>query len=130
MKAVRRAVEEIQSPIGMVADTPGKKFYLRQVQNLIAGDPEQLVELNYAPDALLTSAEFVVRGKDNLKSHFRNYLKWVKIKKVLSTDKFVETDSTILFEATVLTNYGVGRVYDCMVLNSDRLITYHFTGVK
>lgn len=129
VRAARYAVEKTHSPVQMIVDTPGKKFYQRQVEYLLAGDADALVEDNYNEDAVLTSAEFTVRGKEALKQHFRNYLRWVKIKAVKSTDKFVETDNTVLFEATVESNYGVVGVYDAFVLK-DGKISYHFTGVK
>jgi aerobic carbon-monoxide dehydrogenase small subunit len=127
--AVQYAVEIDTSPVKMICDTPAKKFYRQQVEYLIAGDADALVEANYNDSAVLTSPEFTMHGKDELKKHFRNYLKWVKIQEVLSTDKFVETDNTVLFEATVRSNHGVVKVYDTFVLR-DGKIDYHFTGVK
>jgi carbon-monoxide dehydrogenase small subunit len=129
VRAVQYAVEKDSSPIAMIVDTPGKQFYRRQVEYLLTGDADSLVENNYAEDAVLTSADFQVTGKAALKEHFRNYFQWVKIKKVLSTDKFVETDDTVLFEATVESNHGVVQVYDSFVLR-DGKVTYHFTGMK
>ncbi len=126
--AVKYAVEKGNSPVKMIVDTPGKQFYQRQVEYLVAGNADALVEDNYNDDAVLTSPEFIVRGKQALKAHFRNYMRWVKIKAVKSTDKFVETDNTVLFEATVVSNYGEAKVYDAFVLRNGR-ISYHFTGV-
>jgi aerobic carbon-monoxide dehydrogenase small subunit len=129
VRAAKYAVAKTNSPVQMIVDTPGKRFYQRQVEYLIAGDADALVEDNYNDDAVLTSAEFIVKGKEALKQHFRNYLRWVTIKAVKSTDKFVETDNTVLFEATVESNHGVVSVYDAFVLE-DGKIAYHFTGVK
>jgi aerobic carbon-monoxide dehydrogenase small subunit len=128
VKAVRYAVEKAKSPVKIVIDTPGKQFYLRQVQFMLNDDADGLVEENYHDDAVLTSPEFIVTGKDALKKHFQNYMKWVKIKEVISTDKFAETGDTIQFEATVRSNYGIAKVYDAFVLK-DGKISYHFTGV-
>jgi hypothetical protein len=113
----------------MIVDTPGGRFYQNQVECLLAGDADRLVDENYLENAVLTSAEFIVKGRDALRAHFRNYLKWVKIKEVKSTDKFVETENTLLFEATVESNYGVVRVYDAFVLERGK-IAFHFTGVR
>jgi len=129
VRAAKYAIEKSNSPVQMIVDTPGKKFYQRQVEYLIAGDADALVEDNYNDDAVLTSPEFTVRGKDALKKHFRNYMRWVKIEAVKSTDNFVETDNTVLFEATVKSNFGIVRVYDAFVLK-DGKIDYHFTGVR
>lgn len=123
-------MDDSKNAIGMPADTPGKQFYLRQVENLLAGDADRLVELNYEDDALLTSPDFIVRGKDALKAHFHRYLEHVRIERVLSTDKFAETESTVLFEATIQSSAGVAAVYDAFVLSPAGKIKYHFTGVK
>jgi aerobic carbon-monoxide dehydrogenase small subunit len=129
VSAVQYALEKSKSAVSMIVDTPAKRFYERQVEMLQAGDADRLVEENYLEDAVLTSPDFIVRGKEALKRHFRNYLKWVTIKKVISTDKFVETENTVLFEATVESNHGIVKVYDAFVLR-DGKIAYHFTGVK
>jgi carbon-monoxide dehydrogenase small subunit len=129
VRAAQYAIEKNNSPVRMIVDTPGKEFYRRQVEYLIAGDADSLVEDNYHDDAVLTSAEWVVKGKDALKEHFRNYMRWVTIQEVQSTEQFAETENTVLFEATVRSNMGVVQVYDAMVLR-DGKIAYHFTGVK
>lgn len=107
----------------------GNQLYLRQVECLLAKDVNRLVDENYCDDALLTSANSSVRGKQALKEHFRNYLQRLTIKEVKSTDLFVETADTLLFEATVETNLGIAKVYDAFVLR-DGKIAYHFSGVK
>ena len=123
------AVQKMSSPVRMIADTPYKRIYEKQVSYLLAGDADGLVEDHYHPDAVVASFEFTVKGKEALKAHFANYMKWVQIQEVLSTDKFTETEDGFSFEATVRTNYGTARVYDVFVLK-DGLVTYHFTGVK
>jgi carbon-monoxide dehydrogenase small subunit len=129
VRAVQYAVAKTTSPVGMVIDTPGKRFYENQVKYLLAGDAEGLVDSNYHDDAVVVSPDFIVRGKPALKAHFRRYLNWVKIKQVKSTDNFVETDDSVLFEATIESNMGTVKVYDAFVLK-DGKITYHFTGVR
>lgn len=129
VKSVQYAIEVATSPVKMICDTPAKRFYQQQVEYLLRGDADGLVDTNYNDGATLTAAEWTVRGKDELKKHFRNYLKWVKIQEVISTDKFVETDNTVLFEATVKSNHGVVKVYDTFVLR-DGKIDFHFTGTK
>ncbi len=49
----------------------------------------------------------MVKGTDALKQHFRNYMAMLGYIKLVSTDKFRETDDTIFFEATVETKLGV-----------------------
>jgi len=119
----------MQPAITTNLDSPGRKFYQRQVECLITKDVDRLVDENYHDDAVLTSAASTVCGKPALKEHFHNYLNRVTIKEVKSTDLFVETDDTILFEATVDTNYGIAKVYDAFVMR-DGKVAYHFSGVK
>ena len=129
VEAVQFALQKTSSPIHMIVDTPGKRLYESQVRYLIAGDADGLVDDNYAPDAVVASFDFQVKGHDALKAHFRNYMRWVQIKEVISTDKFTETDDGLSFEATVRTNRGVARVYDVFTLRDGKVI-YHFTGLR
>ena len=129
VEAVQYAVAKTTSPIRMLVDTPGKKFYENQVRYLVAGDADKLVDDNYHPDAVVASFDFTVKGHEALKAHFRNYMRWVQIKEVISTDNFTETQDGVSFEATVRTNRGIAKVYDVFVIK-DGKITYHFTGLK
>jgi carbon-monoxide dehydrogenase small subunit len=126
--AARYAVEKLASPVHMIVDTPGKRFYERQVKYLLEGNADALVEDNYHEDAVVVSFDSTVKGHEALKTHFRNYMKWVRIIEVLSTEHFTETEDSVAFEATVRSNQGVAKVYDVMLLK-DGKITYHFTGV-
>jgi aerobic carbon-monoxide dehydrogenase small subunit len=129
VEAVQFAVQKTTSPVHMIVDTPGKRFYENQVRHLLAGDADGLVDDNYHPDAVVASFDFQVTGHEALKAHFRNYLKWVRIEEIISTDKFTESDDKVSFEATVRTNHGVFRVYDVFTLKDGKAI-YHFTGVR
>jgi carbon-monoxide dehydrogenase small subunit len=129
VRAVERAVVKSRSPIHMVADTPGKRFYERQVASLLAKDVDALVDGNYHRDAQLTSEDLVVKGHDALREHFREFSTWVTIKSVDSTDKFVESENTVMFEATVSSNMGRIRVFDAFVLDGGKA-RYHFTGMR
>ncbi len=130
VESVQYAVQKSSSPVRMIVDTPYKRIYEKQVQYLIAADADGLVEDHYHPDAVVASFDFTVTGKENLKAHFTNYMKWVDIQEVVSTDKFTETEDGFSFEATVRTNYGPAQVYDVFVLDDDGQVTSHFTGVK
>jgi aerobic-type carbon monoxide dehydrogenase small subunit (CoxS/CutS family) len=127
--AVQRVVCATGSPIKMIADTPGKRFYQQQVEALLAGDVDSLVDGNYHADARLTTGEFVIKGHEAIREHFREFLSLMTIKEVVSTDKFTESEDTLLFEATVTSNLGRVRVYDAFVLDEGKA-RYHFTGVK
>lgn len=112
-----------------MAATPGRRFYDEQLAYLAAKDVDGLVDNHYSEDGSIISFDFVVCGRDALKQHFHNYLKTLGYIKVLSTDKFKETEDSVFFEATVETQLGVVRVYDAFVLQ-DGKATHHFSGLK
>lgn len=112
----------------MTTKTPGKKFYDNQVALLESGRAEQVVTQQYHEDAQLLGFDANVKGRAALIEHFRGYLAHLGSLKVLSTDKFAETDDAIFFEATVRTDLGVARVYDVFMLR-DGKATHHFTGL-
>ena len=105
-----------------------RAFYDRQVARLEAGDVETIVTQQYAEDAVLVSFDVTRRGRDELRSHFRDYLAHLGGLELVSTDKYTETDDAIFFEATVRTGHGVARVYDVFILR-DGQATHHFTGL-
>lgn len=108
--------------------TPGKAFYNRQVSFLEAGDVPGLIASQYAPDAELVGYDLHVKGSQALIKHFTGYLANLGSLKVLSTDKFMETEDAIMFEASIKVAAGVARVYDVFVLKDGKAI-YHFTGM-
>lgn len=110
-------------------ENKGNEFYQRQLEYLFAKDVDGLIDNNYNDDAVLISFDTVVKGSNALKEHFRNYLNMLGDLKVISTDKFQETDDTMFFEASVESNFGPAVVYDAFVMRNGK-ISYHFTGVK
>lgn len=111
-----------------MANSPKREFYERQIEYLVAGDVEGLIDNQYTDDALLVSFDNQIRGNAALKTYFKGYLEMLGKLDVVSTDKFVETDDAVFFEATVNTNFGQAVVFDAWVLR-DGKIAYHFTGV-
>lgn len=109
--------------------TPGRAFYDRQIVFLEANDVEGLIHNQYAPDAELVGFDLNVIGTEALIKHFHEYLAHMGGIKVLSTDKFMETEDTIMFEATVKVAAGTARVYDSFVLLKNGKAAYHFTGL-
>jgi hypothetical protein len=109
--------------------TPGQKFYEEQLAYLASGDTDALVDDHYAPDGAIISFDFVRRGTTELKQHFHSYMAMLGYIKLVSTDKFTETEDSVFFEATVETKLGVAKVYDVFVLK-DGKATHHFTGLK
>lgn len=111
-----------------MANSPKREFYERQIDYLVAGDVEGLIDNQYTDDALLVSFDNQIRGNAALKEYFKGYVEMLGKLEVVSTDKFVETDDAVFFEATVNTNFGQAVVFDAWVLR-DGKIAYHFTGV-
>ena len=90
---------------------------------------DELIDSHYHEDAVLVSTTKVVRGHQNLKQHFRAYLAMLGKLGVTSLDAFIETEDSILFEASVRSVLGEAKLYDAFVLQ-DGKATYHFTGLK
>jgi hypothetical protein len=112
----------------MSEDSAKRQLYEAQIRYLQAADVDGLIDNQYTQDALLVSFDNQIRGNAALKEYFRGYLQVLGTIEVLSTDRFVETEDAVFFEATMRTNLGQARVYDAWVLR-DGKIAYHFTGV-
>jgi ketosteroid isomerase-like protein len=115
--------------------TVQRAFYEEQIELLTTGQIEKLVEQHYTDDAILmgnNGQDFVVRcsgSKQPLVEHFRRYLNALGALRIESTDRFVETEGAVLFEATVqVQKIGRVRVYDAWKLR-DGKIAVHFTGL-
>ena len=107
--------------------TPRKAFYDRQVAGLEARDLDSLMA-QYHDDAVVVGYDFVVRGCDAIRQHMRDYLARIGSMKLASTDRFVETEDSIFFEATIRTNRAEAKLYDVFILR-DGKATHQFTGV-
>jgi ketosteroid isomerase-like protein len=107
-----------------------RAFYERQIAFLENKDYLTLVESHYADDAQLVNPDNpkVFTGHAELKEFFKGYLEHLGYLKVLSTEKYVEGDDALQFEATVETAGGIARVYDIFVFKGDR-IWRHFGGL-
>ena len=112
----------------MADDSPKRQFYEAQIRYLVAGDVESLIDNQYTDDATLVSFDNQIKGNAALKEYFKGYLQMLGNLEVVSTDKFVETEDSLFFEATVNTNFGQAKVFDAWVLR-DGKISHHFTGV-
>ena len=107
--------------------TPGQAFYQRQIAALEAGDMNAILA-QYHPDATMIGYDFVVRGHGAIEEHFERYLERLGTLKLKSTDKFIETEDAIFFEATITSRLGEARVYDVFFLREGKA-SHHFTGV-
>jgi hypothetical protein len=107
-----------------------RAFYERQFALLAEKDHVRLVDEQYHPDAKLININLphVIEGADALKDHFRDYLVQNGFIKLIMTDKYIETDDSFMFEATVETASGIARVYDVFMMRDGRA-THHFSGL-
>lgn len=105
----------------------GKEVYDEQIRALESGDLDALMN-QYAEDAVLVRFDKTISGKANIREFMKGYLETLGSFKLISTDKFTETDDAIFFEATVLSDNGQVQVYDVFMLR-DGKITHQFAGV-
>jgi hypothetical protein len=125
--AVVPIAPDANSRIKIVVDTPMKRFYEEHVAMLDSRDFEALVRTHYHVDAQIVSTDYLVHGHAELLKHFAKYTGLMAFLKVLSTDKWIEGETTFAFEATARTQWGLTRVHDAFWLR-DGLIVRHFTG--
>lgn len=109
--------------------TGGRKFYAEQIELLGQRRTDELIDKHYHGEAVFVSFGKVVRGAQNLKQYFRDYVKMLGKLDLLSLDQFTETEDAIFFEATIRSSLGEARVYDAFVLR-DGKATHHFAGLK
>ena len=107
--------------------TAGQAFYKRQIAALEAGDMNAILA-QYHSDATMVGFDFVVKGHRAIEEHFESYLERLGTLKLKSTDKFIETEDAIFFEATITSDLGEAQVYDVFLLR-DGKATHHFSGV-
>jgi ketosteroid isomerase-like protein len=105
----------------------GRQFYDDHIRFCETGNIEG-IRSHYTDDAALISFDDQIHGGDAIAEYFRGYLARMAGLTVRSTDRFVETDDTVFFEATIDLDAGVARVYDAFVLRDGRA-THHFTGL-
>jgi hypothetical protein len=107
----------------------GKRFYEEQIDYLIAGRTDDLIDTHDHPDAATISLDAVVRGNEALKNHFRTYVQrlgnWSRSPRTL----FADAGDAILLEAHVQTSLGEFAVYDAFVPCNGKT-AHRFTGVK
>ena len=112
----------------MANTTPGKAFYDRQASFLAANNVTGLIASQYAPAEELVGYELRVKGTQALLKHFIGYLANLGSIKLISTDKFKETEDAVMFEASMKVTAGVEGIYDSFVLKDGKAV-YHFTGM-
>lgn len=109
----------------------GKKFYEEHLEMIAAKDVAKIVETHYNDDAqmyLLTGDEpKIINGKDEISNLFTGYLEYV-FRGFVSTEKFVTSEDSLFFEATIDTVNGRTRVYDAMYMKNGKIFR-HYSGI-
>jgi len=107
--------------------TPGRAWYDRQIAMLTAMDLDGIMS-QYTDDAVMLRFEGPIIGKAALRKHFEGYLAFLGTFELISTDKYVEAEDSLFFEATVHTATLEARVYDAFMLRDGQAYR-HFTGL-
>jgi hypothetical protein len=106
-----------------------RDFYYRQLGFLAKKDVEGLIRNQYTEDGELLSFDNYIKGAPALIEYFKGYIANLGYIKLLSTDKYIESDDSLFFEATVETAGGIAEIYDVFVLR-DGKIWRHFAGLR
>jgi carbon-monoxide dehydrogenase small subunit len=128
VRAVEAAREIAHNPAKILADTPLKQIYQQHMLRVQARDVDAVV-VDYSDDAVLTTFEGVITGRDALRRYYQTYLSAHGEVEVLSTDQFVEALDGFYVEATVRNAGEVAHVYNAFVVR-DGKITHQFASVK
>ena len=116
------------NPAHILSDTPLKQLYERHVTRVASRDPGAIGE-DYADDAVLTTFDGVITGRDGLVAWYRDYFAHHARIDLLSTDRFVEAADAFYVESTVRVDGAPAHVYNSFVVR-DGLISHQFAGVK
>lgn len=128
VRAVEAARDIAKSSIKTLADSPLKQIYEQHVARVQSGDVEAVVG-DYSDDAILTTFEGVITGRDALRGYYQEYLSGHGGVEIVSTDKFIEQLNGFYVETTVRNAGGVTHVYNAYVV-VDGKITHQFASVK
>jgi hypothetical protein len=97
-----------------VATSPGQKFFDEHMAYIYAGKIDQMIDDQYAQDAVLispfdalkTPPPHIVRGNKALKEFFHIYMEYQGSIQVEKLYDFAETDDSIFFQAIFTSKTG------------------------
>jgi hypothetical protein len=112
--------------------TPGRQFFDTHVETIMAGKIDEMVDRDYTEDAVLitffngfqTPPPLTIKGRENIKKFFHDYLKTIGYIDIKSLD-FTETEGAIFFQAKFNCNLGLVTVGDAWTMR-DGQIAYHY----
>ena len=104
-----------------------RQFYEDQIRFCETKNLDGL-ESHYTEDAVLVRYDGPIYGRAAIREFFVGYLDGMPGMNVTSTDKYVEIEDGLAFEATISLDAGVAKVYDAFYFR-DGKIHRHFTGL-
>jgi hypothetical protein len=113
--------------------SPRRQFFDKHVETISAGKIDEMVDRDYAEDAVLitffngfpdTPAPITIKGRENIKQFFHDYLKTIGFIDIKSLD-FTETEDSIFFQAKFNCNLGLVSVGDAWTMRNGQIV-YHF----
>ena len=109
-------------------ESPIKQLYDQHLAHVLAGDLQAILD-DYAEDAVLTTFQGVIKGREALALYYRDYLNRHGNVEVLSTDTFVEALDALYIEATMRAGGEPVGVYNAFVVSGGK-IAHQIAGVK
>lgn len=116
------------NPAHILSDSILKELYERHLGRVASREPGTVAE-DYSEDAVLTTFDGVISGRDRIVDWYRDYFARHAQVDLLSTDRFVEAADAFYVESTVRVEGAMTHVYNSFVVR-DGLITHQFAGVK
>ncbi|MFN6559498.1 MAG: nuclear transport factor 2 family protein [Nostoc sp. ChiSLP01] len=113
--------------------SPGRQFFDKHLETIAAGKIDEMVDRDYAEDAVLitffngfenTPAPITIRGRENIKKFFHDYLRTIEYIDIKSLD-FTEAENAIFFQAKFNCKLGLVSVGDAWTIRNGQ-IAYHF----
>jgi hypothetical protein len=116
-----------------VSTTPGRAFFDQHMDFIYKNDIDGLIDKQYTQDAVLispfdvlsTPPPHLIRGNQALKDFFRTYIAWQGSINVESISNFVETESSIFFEAIFTSKTGRWAVGDAWHMTDGKIDTHY-----
>ena len=116
-----------------MATTPGRKFFDEHMAYIYANEIDQMIDDQYAQDAVLispfdvlsTPPPHIIRGNKALKEFFRTYIDWQGSINVEQLYDFAETENSIMFQAIFTSRTGKWVVGDAWHMRDGKIDTHY-----
>lgn len=112
--------------------SPWRKFFDTHLETITAGKIDDMVDRDYAEDAVLITffngfaapPPLTIKGRKNIKKFFHEYMSVLGNIDIKSLE-FTDTEDAVFFQATFTSNLGLATVGDAWTMR-DGQIAYHF----